>query len=146
MIILDVSPVNKFRIWLNNGPTVAYPGIKSLAWCQVFCAWKITTVWQNLDIKTMAWSQIFGTLKTVQQSASSLTSKPWLQARCSVHGRWNKCWQYPDINTYAWSHVFGGCTTLYRNCCCRKRSYDPIIALTQTSIFRDYDYFEYISE
>ena len=32
------------------------------------------------------------------------------------------------------------------NVVCRKRSYDPITALTQTSIFRDYDYFEYISE
>ena len=50
------------------------PGLKPGLWCTEYCI----TVWHLPDIKTLAWSQVFGAWKIVQLSDSSPTSKPRL--------------------------------------------------------------------
>ena len=101
--------------------------MKQGLWCIEGC----TTVCQSTDIKTLAWSQAFGSWSIVQLSNSSQTSKTWREIRFLVHGRsynsltatWHQnpglepglwctedcitVWHLPDIKILAWSQVFG---------------------------------------
>ena len=108
------GPTNNFRNKSQNNvdrikdgqdvfDEVSFDKVCIVLWCMKNC----TTFWLVLDIKTLAGGQVVGARRTLQLPDITLTSKPWLETRSLVLGRWYNSLTVSRHQIPAFKPIFG---------------------------------------